>query len=179
MYNNDDCHDNYAKFRALNRPKLCQFCLPCPPGPPGPTDALSAFRAIKEDLQPFIANTENKILFEIEEFDTNNDYDPLTSTFIPNQSGIYTIHASYSILASAALPSITTEIFIRVNSITRSASENTAVANDGLLAVSATAILNLNAGDTVEVFMSSNDNGVIVGTDIPGYTNFQAVRIQD
>ncbi|WP_439873358.1 exosporium leader peptide-containing protein (plasmid) [Bacillus mycoides] len=61
-------------------------------GPTGPVPQ-SAFRAENPTSQS-ITEISTKVLFPTPIFDLNSEYDPLNSTFIPKQSGIYSIIAS-------------------------------------------------------------------------------------
>lgn len=69
-----------------------------PPGPQGiagPTGPVpqSAFRA--ENPEPLLIDElGTKVLFPMPIFDINGEYNPGTSTFVPNQSGVYSIVAS-------------------------------------------------------------------------------------
>ena len=51
----------------------------------------SAFRARNTVNQPVPANTFVKVLFQNEQFDLANEYNPATSIFIPKTKGVYSV----------------------------------------------------------------------------------------
>ncbi|MGG3448413.1 hypothetical protein [Domibacillus aminovorans] len=122
----------------------------------------SAFRATKFIPQPLIPNVPMKVLFENQQFDLANEYNPIASRFVPRKDGVYSIIATIA-FDPAADVNHSVLLGIRVNGI------NVAVDNDffgplpnftNILAV--TTILNLNARDQVEVFAQASVNGIIV-----------------
>tara|TARA_B110000503_G_scaffold53746_1_gene86271 strand:+ start:8062 stop:8577 length:516 start_codon:yes stop_codon:yes gene_type:complete len=60
-----------------------------------------AFSAYQSTLQALPVNTYTKILFQTEEFDTNNNYDTATSRFTPTVAGYYQVNACYQITPTA------------------------------------------------------------------------------
>ncbi|MCQ6331320.1 complement C1q domain-containing protein, partial [Bacillus cereus] len=51
----------------------------------------SAFRAVNTVNQPVLANTPVKVLFQNEQFDLANEYNPVTSIFTPKTRGVYNV----------------------------------------------------------------------------------------
>jgi hypothetical protein len=60
-----------------------------------------AFSAYQSTLQALPASTFTKMLFQTEEFDTNNNYDTATSRFTPTVAGYYQVNACYQISPTA------------------------------------------------------------------------------
>jgi hypothetical protein len=59
-----------------------------------------AFSAYQSTLQTLSGSTNTKILFQTEEFDTNNNF--ASSTFTPTVAGYYQINASAALVTSVA-----------------------------------------------------------------------------
>ncbi|PFA07532.1 hypothetical protein COA08_28575 [Bacillus cereus] len=141
-------------------------------GSTGPTEPVpqSAFRAENPTSQS-ITEISTKVLFPTPIFDLNSEYDPLNSTFIPKQSGIYSIIAS--VVPFPDTPTIDQKFILLINvngnPIERvdNYRENFNV-NTVLMGTTASTIYRLNAGDTVEVFASfAGDTGTTVsGTNL-------------
>ena len=71
------------------------------------TDA-PAFSAYNTTNTSFIANTFTKIIFNVEDFDTNSNYNTTNYRFTPNLAGYYQVNLSYKIetVANRAVLSI-------------------------------------------------------------------------
>jgi hypothetical protein len=117
----------------------------------------SAFAATANREQP-LTNVAGKVnIFGREEFDLNNEYDPATSTFIPRQSGIYSITAGVEFEPNDINTSYRGVIIIRVNGV------NTLVDGDNMIGsstVDVSGLIELQAGDRVEVFALMTIPGV-------------------
>lgn len=133
----------------------------------------SAFRAIKTVAQTILKTGEGvKVFFQTEQFDLANEYDPVTSTFIPKQHGIYSIIASVSFVPLGH-PTGSILLQIRVNgNIVASNSEPTTI--DGSASVSTT--LQLQADDRVEVFFDSDNKGKIRAGSARNY--FEGAQVE-
>ncbi|WP_336992224.1 hypothetical protein [Bacillus toyonensis] len=136
----------------------------------------SAFRATKATDQP--TETSIKILYENEQFDLANEYNPTTSTFIPANDGVYNLiasvsfqpndpNASYKILVTFLINGSLLEGYDTEFSGTTAGFPNFNV-------VETVDILNLNAGDTVEVIAISSVPGQYLSGNP---TRFAASRV--
>ncbi|WP_166695212.1 exosporium leader peptide-containing protein [Bacillus cereus] len=142
-------------------------------GPTGPTGFESAFRAFKSTDQSVTANTLSIVTFETTQFDLNGEYDGV-STFIPQQDGVYLIITTIIFRPTDDTLNYVTEAFITVNSALIAGDDSFFGGNTGLLnAVTVSTIVQLNAGDMVQVQAGSTIDGVIAS---PLLTNFQAAR---
>ncbi|MES5834619.1 exosporium leader peptide-containing protein [Bacillus cereus group sp. MG11] len=142
-------------------------------GPTGPTGFESAFRAFKSIDQSVTANTLSIVTFETTQFDLNGEYDGV-STFIPQQDGVYLIITTIIFRPTDDTLNYVTEAFITVNSALIAGDDSFFGGNTGLLnAVTVSTIVQLNAGDMVQVQAGSTIDGVIAS---PLLTNFQAAR---
>ncbi|WP_239502921.1 collagen-like triple helix repeat-containing protein [Bacillus cereus] len=142
-------------------------------GPTGPTGFESAFRAFKSTDQSVTANTLSIVTFETTQFDLNGEYDGV-STFIPQQDGVYLIITTIIFSPTDDTLNYVTEVFITVNSALIAGDDRFFGGNTGLLnAVTVSTIVQLNAGDMVQVQAGSTIDGVIAS---PLLTNFQAAR---
>ncbi|HDR5272354.1 TPA: collagen-like protein [Bacillus thuringiensis] len=142
-------------------------------GPTGPTGFESAFRAFKSTDQSVIANTLSIVTFETTQFDLNGEYDGV-STFIPQQDGVYLIITTIIFSPTDDTLNYVTEVFITVNSTLIAGDDSFFGGNTGLLnAVTVSTIVQLNAGDMVQVQAGSTVDGAIAS---PLLTNFQAAR---
>ncbi|MGM0837320.1 MAG: C1q-like domain-containing protein [Bacillota bacterium] len=139
-----------------------------------------AFRALKQTNQPLAAGQSTKITFEEEQFDIGNIYNAGNSTFVPRESGIYYVAASFTFSPNQNVP-YRTRADIVVNGIT------VQVDNDYwdqlfiLNVVNVSAVLQLEAGDLVEIFGQSSTAGTIFSdVEDPGLafsTNFEAFKV--
>lgn len=141
----------------------------------------SAFRAVNSTVEQNVtANTlVVPVLYPDEIFDLNNEYDPVTSTFTPKQDGLYSIIASVNfgpVVGGIIVPTnYRVLILILVNG-------NAVVADNDFFgelpigdATSVSAILQLEAGDEVNVSALSSTNGVLFA--VPLAMHFEAARL--
>jgi hypothetical protein len=139
----------------------------------------SAFRAIKSVGQPVNANTSVKIVYQIEQFDLANEYDPTLSTFSPSTNGVYEILGAITFLPNDFSLDYRARVDIRINGVAAVVADNDffggGVAFQNVVTVSA--ILQLQAGDTVEIFAESSIAGTF-SADVDGVssTSFSAAR---
>lgn len=132
-----------------------------PQGIPGPVPQ-SGFRAESPLGQLVVGNT--KLLFPQLEFDLNTEYNVGLSTFVPKQSGVYSIVAGVVPRPNNVNISqrFTLEIFVNGQAIERVDNYRTALPDSIFTGTTASTIQRLNAGDEVEVFANySGDNGSI------------------
>ena len=136
----------------------------------GDRDETAAFRATKTNTFSIEANTPYKIFFQNEQFDIGNIYNVNTSTLVPREEGVYYVSGLISFFPDD------TEIDYRVRVEIRVNGETVAADNDffgplagGLLrlnVIQTSTILNLQAGDLVEIFVTSSTSGQ-VEADVP------------
>ncbi|MDR6555056.1 C1q-like domain-containing protein [Paenibacillus qinlingensis] len=143
-------------------------------GPTGPTMPISAFRAsanVNQQLPSFSATT--KVLFTLEIFDLNNEYNTATSTFTPTYSGIYAVTVTLSLNPKSGT-NYTADIRVNGNtqiSIRYEPNGAPSLVETMLL----NGILQLQAGDIVQVFaINPQGEGRILGN--PTGTHFEAAR---
>ncbi|HFJ9465858.1 hypothetical protein NST86_32180 [Bacillus sp. FSL L8-0199] len=154
---------------------------PGPAGPTGPTGSVpqSAFRA-ENSVSQQINGTTTQILFPTLIFDLNGEYDSLNSTFVPKQSGVYSIVASVVGSPDSAAIDQRLTLLIRVNGNNIVRVDNyrvnfsQSVFNMG---TTASTIYSLNAGDQVDVvaFFTSLGPGTTIGGNNLNF--FAAARV--
>ncbi|WP_459503635.1 C1q-like domain-containing protein [Bacillus sp. C1] len=135
----------------------------------------SAFRAVNTGSQTVLANTFVKVLFQVEQFDLANEYNPITSTFIPKTKGVYSIIGTIGFLPNDLSQSYRARVEIRVNGNPAIAIDNDFFAPINFInAVSVSTIVQLQAGDQVEIYAQSNVDGTIVSSE--DGSHFEAAR---
>ncbi|WP_232300742.1 exosporium leader peptide [Bacillus mycoides] len=151
-----------------------QCLIPLPEsGPTGNTGLESAFRAIKTTDQSISANALSIITFETIEFDLNNEYDR-TSTFSPQQDGVYLIIAAVTFEPTDISVNYVTQALISVNNSFIAGSDNFMGGNSGFLnAVNPSTIVQLQAGDVVRISASSS----VAGQFLAVLSHFEATRL--
>lgn len=126
----------------------------------------SAFRATNSfNIIPISqANIPVKVLFPNEQFDLgNNEYNTATSTFIPQTKGVYSFNASIFFQADNADIDYELVLFFTVNGLGPEADVDYIGFNAAFNgAIEVNDILQLNAGDNVEVFAISTTPGRII-----------------
>ncbi|KAB2488093.1 C1q-like domain-containing protein [Priestia endophytica] len=135
---------------------------------------LSAFRAINNTANQLLpANAASQVLFQNEQFDLANEYNPNTSTFIPQMDGVYSLTASVEFQPNI-IGEFTLEIAFLINSdVIEGRNSETFTGNiPGILTT--TEVLQLNVGDQVQVAMRSTAAGAIQA--MPS-THFAAARV--
>ena len=138
----------------------------------------SAFRAIKNANQAVPANTFVKVLYQNEQFDLANEYNPATSTFVPSEDGVYLVIGSMSFDPTNNNVPYRARIEIRVNGATNASIDNDFFGPSNFNnAVSVSSILRLQAGDVVEIFATSSIAGVIAPGGADNATHFEAARL--
>ncbi|MCM3601025.1 hypothetical protein M3175_09805 [Robertmurraya korlensis] len=137
----------------------------------------SAFRAVNvTGPQNFPASVNPKqVEYPNEVFDLNDEYNPVSSTFIPKQAGVYMIIGSIGF--QAAMPANYTVRILIVVGETAVVFDNDFWGEEltfGNIA-SVSGILRLSAGDEVRIFANSSTDGNSIpqGT----ITHFEAARI--
>lgn len=126
----------------------------------------SAFRAIGGFNQSVTASTDLKLIYSVEEYDLNNEYNSgAISTFVPKQRGVYSIVATANFVPTTLNQSTSISINIRVNNVLVASSSEVWNPPGGLgggaNTVEVSTISELQAGDSVEVFFNSTRNGTV------------------
>lgn len=118
-------------------------------------------------------NAASGVLFQNEQFDLANEYNPDTSTFSPRTAGVYSLNAAAEFQANANVD-FNLEVVFLVNQDVVGGNNETQAGNLPAV-VAITEILQLNAGDTVTVAMRrSTAAGTIQATT---RTRFAAARV--
>lgn len=142
-----------------------------------------AFRAVKTEVQRIETPNEfYKVLFQEEQFDNGDIYNSNTSTFVPRRSGVYYVAGTVTFIADDGTIPYRVRVQIYVNG------ESVAADNDYwaeiddqfryVNAINVNTILQLEAGDLVEVFLTSTTPGIIE-VDTPDFsTRFEAARFR-
>ncbi|KFM98935.1 ABC transporter permease [Bacillus clarus] len=135
----------------------------------------SAFRARNTMTQNVPVNTFVKVLFQNEQFDLANEYNPATSIFSPRTRGVYSVLGTIGFLPNNTNLNYRARVEIRVNGNFAIAIDNDFFGpiNFGNV-VNVSTILQLEAGDQVEIFAQSSIAGVIDTS--AGVTHFEAAR---
>ncbi|OQR56390.1 ABC transporter permease [Bacillus sp. CDB3] len=138
----------------------------------------SAFRAVSTVNQNVTANTFVKVLFQDEQFDLANEYNPTTSDFIPETRGVYSVIGTISFAPNDSNANYRARVEIRINGNPAIAIDNDFFGPSNFAnVVAVSTILELHAGDVVEIFAESDVDGLIIQND-PGFisTHFEAAR---
>ncbi|PYY25906.1 C1q-like domain-containing protein [Paenibacillus illinoisensis] len=137
----------------------------------------SAFRALASNNQSILSLSRTKIQFANEQFDINNEYTPSSSTFVPKQTGIYSIDSSvvFSPAITNQLTSISMSVLVN-NAVVATTLKN--FVPTAAFSVEVSAILRLRSGDRVEIIFTANREGQIFLSDLGSQvsTAFQAAR---
>ncbi|WP_077703369.1 hypothetical protein [Virgibacillus dokdonensis] len=130
--------------------------------------------------QTVTADTILKVMYPNEQYDFGNEYNPGASTFIPNCSGIYSLIASIQFdVAEGVLEDYRVRIIIRVNGVDVARDNDffTSIDLDFDNDIAVSTIIQLNAGDIVEVFIDSSETGDIMNE--PATTRFEGAKISN
>ncbi|KXY80401.1 ABC transporter permease [Bacillus anthracis] len=135
----------------------------------------SAFRARNTVNQPVPANTFVKVLFQNEQFDLANEYNPTTSIFIPKTKGVYSVIGTIGFFPNDSSLNYRARVEIRVNGNAAIAIDNDFFGPIGFgNVVSVSTIIQLHAGDQVEVYAQSSIDGVLSPSE--DGSHFEAAR---
>ena len=154
-----DCRNNTSKCHA-NKDNLVR---------------ASTFRARNTVNQNVPANTFVKVLFQNEQFDLANEYNPATSIFMPKTKGVYSIIGTIGFFPNDTNLNYRARVEIRVNGNAAIAIDNDFFGPIGFgNVVSVSTIIQLNAGDTVEIYAQSSIDGVL--SPLEDGSHFEAAR---
>ena len=134
----------------------------------------SAFRAINNVDIPLQANSANKVRFQTEQYDLANEYDLNTSTFVPRESGVYSLSSSVKFNPFNSSPYNLDIVFLITNKGETEGRDNEAFAAKRPGIITASETFWLNAGDQVVVGVRSSIAGMI---QADGSTSFSAVKV--
>ncbi|PFL14006.1 hypothetical protein COJ07_29255 [Bacillus cereus] len=135
----------------------------------------SAFKAVKSNNQNYSEVVFSQVTYESEVFDLNDEYNSITSTFIPKQNGVYFVLASMIVVVLDNAEKLDSRLSILVNNIpvlTVAEAFPSSFTFNAIISVSG--ILRLNAGDKVTVGQETVGLGVI--NSRPESTHFEAAR---
>ncbi|WP_245807732.1 ABC transporter permease [Halobacillus massiliensis] len=136
----------------------------------------SAFRAVSTESVSVEANEEIKVFYQDQQFDLRGEYRPNNSVFIPKRDGVYLVQGQISFAPENNETNYRARVEIRINGNPYEAADNdfwgTGVAN--LNAVQVSSILQLEAGDRVEIFMESSIAGALAAYNPGSSTPFFA-----
>lgn len=142
-------------------------------------DETAAFRAVNNQEQRIDeVGVFDKVLFQTEQFDIGNIYNANNSTFVPRKDGVYYVAGTVSFLPDNTTEDYRVRVEIRVNGVSVAADNDYWGEIDQpflfVNAINVSTILQLEAGDLVEVFITSTTPGVIQ-TNVPDFsTRFEA-----
>lgn len=138
----------------------------------------SGFRALGTAIQPVAANVPLRVLYPGVEFDLNNEYQ-IPATFVPNQRGMYSITASVAFNPNNLNVTSSLTLQILVNNVLRATDNESFVPGIGTSNLAVTTIVELQAGDRVEVFFQSSNAGRIFPSSpfASMATHFEAGRL--
>ncbi|MGN4447635.1 hypothetical protein ACTFOB_22410 [Bacillus cereus group sp. MYBK79-1] len=139
----------------------------------------SAFRATSATNQAVAANETIQVLYQSEQFDLANEYSTTTSSFIPKTDGVYNIIGSVHFQPTVLTTPYQINVSISVNGVSIGPDkESHGAVNVGTITrdniVETVDILQLNAGDVVEVVAVSSLAGLFLAGN---GTRFAASRI--
>ncbi|MFJ7184365.1 hypothetical protein [Lysinibacillus xylanilyticus] len=143
--------------------------------PPGSGVIESAFRAEKEDVQDYPAISDTQVTYSNEIFDLNDEYDEVTSTFVPKQNGVYSICAGVFFSHETITEPITILLTIRVDSVERAQIGFNAIPGEDFTPrLQVYTITELQANQVVDVLVEANVSGTI--QPVAYVSNFEAAR---
>ncbi|UAL47105.1 hypothetical protein K7887_19985 [Sutcliffiella horikoshii] len=140
------------------------------------TDAFRAVNTSNQTIEEI--DTFYKVLFQEEQFDNGDIYNSNNSTFVPRRSGVYYVAGTVTFLADDGTIPYRVRVEIRVNGESVAADNDYwAEIDDRFLyvnAINVNTILQLEAGDLVEVFLTSTTPGFINENTPDFSTRFEA-----
>ncbi|EEK44977.1 hypothetical protein [Bacillus paranthracis] len=114
-------------------------------------------------------------MFQNEQFDLANEYNPATSIFIPKTKGVYSVIGTIGFFPNDPSLNYRARVEIRVNGNAAIAIDNDFFGPIGFgNVVSVSTIIQLHAGDQVEVYAQSSIDGVLSPSE--DGSHFEAAR---
>jgi hypothetical protein len=164
---------NFMGFNITDDPTNGRTNVALPTGSTGlPTVAFSAYKTVTQNILDSNASGPTKVIFETEEFDTNNNYDLALSRFTPTVAGKYLIeasiqYASWSIGAAA-------NIYVVKNGVSVKSSPYERASSAGTSGPQISCIIDMNGStDYVEMY-TYQDTGSTKVIQAGAVTYFQA-----
>lgn len=121
---------------------------------PSPTTTIesSKFKVVKTLNQALNANTPTKISYQSTFYDSNQEFDINNNRFTSSSSGIFLINTNISLATSSASTRIILMLYINgIESIR--IYDNTVSSSSGVI-INETSLLNLNAGQYLETYIT-------------------------
>lgn len=179
------CYDKYdgyyEKCDKKHEEKPCiNVKVDCCKCEKGGNSRESAFRAVSEMEVNMTVLKPVKVLFENEQFDLADEYNPATSTFIPKTRGVYSIIGAITFLPSILEPySASLEVIVNGNPSVFADNDYYANFDNYPIpsVISVSGILQLEAGDTVEMKATVTTDGLLRANRDGAFTSsFEAAR---
>ncbi|WP_225990139.1 MULTISPECIES: hypothetical protein [unclassified Bacillus (in: firmicutes)] len=176
QYHFEDCND-YSSYKKCDDPYIKVHVDCCNSNRENTRE--SAFRATSATNQAVAANETIQVLYQNEQFDLANEYSTTTSSFIPKKDGVYNIIGSVHFQPTVLTTPYQINVSISVNGVSIGPDkESHGAVNVGTITrdniVETVDILQLNAGDVVEVVAVSSLAGLFLAGN---GTRFAASRI--
>ncbi|MGH1285279.1 C1q-like domain-containing protein [Bacillus toyonensis] len=166
-------HDKYCEEKNQINVKVDCCCG----NKKDPSVRASGFNATSNEDQRISANTLVDVLYQMEQFDYDNEYNPATSTFTAKTAGLYIFNPSIVFNPdNEDVPlSIALALFVNNELFTRGIDTEYHARSPQFIGfvVKDTVIVQLNAGDQVKVRVFSPQSGVIAESTS---TSFSAGR---
>ena len=181
------CYYKYNPIQQSNQASKCKtdinIKVKCNDGNDDGNRETDAFRAVNTETQTIEEiDTFYKVLFQEEQFDIGDIYNSNNSTFVPRRSGVYYVAGTVTFLADDTTVPYRVRVEIRVNGVSVAADNDYwAEIDDQFLyvnAINVNTILQLEAGDLVEVFITSTTPGTIEANTPDLSTRFEAARFR-
>ena len=147
----------------------------------GAADPPSAFRASRGGPQPLTISATTEVIYNIEELDLLEEYNTATGDFIAQQAGLYSFNASIFFVPETDGIPFFVSLYIRRNGGIEAATEAANTGNGRISVVpSVSAVLQLQAGDLVDVAATTSIDGEISPLPVYApYTRFEGVFIPE
>ncbi|MGD6991057.1 hypothetical protein [Sutcliffiella horikoshii] len=181
------CYYKYSPNQQTTQVQKCKtdinIKVNCHDGNDDGNRETDAFRAVNSEPQPIEeVNTFFKVFFQDEQFDIGGIYNSTNSTFVPRRSGVYYVAGTVTFLANDGTVPYRVRVEIRVNGVPVAADNDYWAEIDDQFfyvnAINVNTILQLEAGDLVEVFITSTTPGTIEANTPELSTRFEAARFR-
>ncbi|WP_078381994.1 hypothetical protein [Sutcliffiella halmapala] len=181
------CNYQYSLYPQVNQIQKCKtdinIKVKCNDENGNGTSETDAFRAVNNTPQVIDeADVFYKVLFQEEQFDIGDVYNANNSTFIPRRSGVYYVAGTVTFSANDSTIPYRVRVEIRVNGVSVAADNDFWDEIDDLFvyvnAINVATILQLEAGDLVEVFLTSTSSGAINVNEPDFSTRFEAAKFR-
>jgi hypothetical protein len=139
------------------------------------TESAPGARATLTSDQPIPDRSSTTVEFDNIQFDDKNEFDPTTNTFTAQDSGRYLINTfvKFDTISDGTKMGI----FVRVNGSQFPVNKNTHVGTTDRASIDANLVLNLNAGDSVEILVRQTSGGSVDLRSNNGLNSFSVSKI--